>query len=199
MKKLTVIFLFFVQFCGFEVLAQINSDSLTKYFDDGGISNAKNIVKVNLASTISGDASVFYERIVGSVFSVEVGTGLLLKHYIPDYYEFSNPDEISEIVADSIKGGYSLWFAPKIYYLKSAPELGYAGIQFRQRNYIMEHQNVTYNDVMFIGGFQKIIKKRLIMDLNFGVGIRLKKFKPYIDQEKFTSVSVGSFKIGYLF
>lgn len=189
--------MFFIQFCGFKTFAQ--SDSLAKYFDDGGISVAKNIVKVNLSSIISGDASIFYEIIIGSVFSVEAGTGLLMKHYLPDYYEFTHPDEILEIVADSLKGGYSLWFAPKIYYLKSAPELGYAGIQFRQRNYIMEHQNVTYNDVMFIGGFQKIIKKRLVFDMNFGVGARFKKFTPEINVEKFTVVSIISLKVGYLF
>ena len=160
-----------------KVIAQNDSiQDNSYYFDDGSISESKNLVKINVLSIIIGDLPVYYERIFGKSFSIEIGAGILLPYYIPEVTQlFSNK---SEIVDPNF--GYSIWLHPK-YYIQQAPELNYFGIQFRRRNY---NQTIICTDLTFNYGLQFILGNRFILDYNVGLGFRFKTQKsPNIEKE----------------
>ena len=154
-----------------KVIAQNDSiQDNSYYFDDGGISESKNLVKINVLSIVNGDLPVYYERIIGKSFSIEFGAGILLPYYIPelpqlflDEPEIENPDF-----------GHSLWIHPKYYIQHEAPELNYLGIQFRRRSYTQDNQAIIFTDLTFNYGLQLIVGKRLVFDYNVGVGFRYK-------------------------
>lgn len=143
------------------------------YFDDGGISERKNIFKVNILAIVSGDLPFYYERILGKSFGLEIGAGLLLPYYLPDLpnlfteeYEVENPDF-----------GHSLWIHPKYYIQPKAPEFGYFGIQLRRRHYNQNNQSIIFSDLTINYGFQLFLGKRFIFDYNVGIGSSFKTQK----------------------
>ncbi len=167
MRSLTIIILTFV-FTSLTFFGQANDNS--KYFDDGKISEAKNVIKLNLSSIIHGDVPIFYERAIGNSFAIEVGAGLLMPYYVPDLIQllsdekdFSDPDS-----------GYSLWFQPKFYFGGNAPELVYVGLQYRRRNYKKDSSTFVYTDISFNYGYQLILGKRIALDYSSGVGFRFR-------------------------
>lgn len=147
------------------------SDSIqdnSYYFDDGGISDAKNVIKLNILSTINGDLSLFYERVLFNSFSIEFGAGLILPYYITELPKlFSDEAEIKK--PDS---GYSLWIHPKYYFQQKAPELYFIGIQIRRRNYNQDYQTIVYTDITLNYGLQLILAKRIAFEYNIGIGYR---------------------------
>lgn len=52
-------------------------EDVSKYFDDGGISNHDFVVKCNLTSAVAGDIPVYLEYTVNRFFKVEAGVGLM--------------------------------------------------------------------------------------------------------------------------
>ncbi len=203
MKKLIFPFLIFLSFYSIKSFAQETTpNDNSYYFDDDGVSEARNLIKFNSIATLSGEVSFSYERILSKTFTVEFRTGLIMPHYIPDYYEVLEYSE-SVIKNEGIKGGYSIGVQPKIYYFK-APELAYTGLQLRRRVYNLETQSLTYSDIYIVGGIQKIIMTRMVIDFSTGVGFRLKTFEkinPNDEQsnKELTLVLPLALKIGYIF
>lgn len=143
------------------------------YFDDGGVSEAKNLIKLNILSIINGDLPVYYERVLSKSFSIEIGAGILFPYYIPelpqlssDSHRIENPDY-----------GYSLWIHPKYYLQDQAPELTYFGIQLRRRNYNQDNETIIYTDVTLNYGLQLYFGKRFVFDYNIGIGFRFETDK----------------------
>jgi len=157
-----------------ELLAQNDSiPDASFYLNDTGFSIRKNVIKVNLLSVIYGDLPVYYERAITNSFSIEVGAGVLLPYYFP---KLSQYDEDIEGVENPI-GGTSIWIQPKLYYGGRAPENSYVGVQWRQRNYNLENNEVRHTDISLNFGYQLVLGKRLIFDYNAGVGFGMKKSK----------------------
>ncbi|RMG83907.1 MAG: hypothetical protein D6707_00145, partial [Bacteroidetes bacterium] len=170
MKNIQVILGIFFCFSLSNGFAQNDTiQDLSQYFDDGKISNSKNIVKINATSIINGDLPVYYERPLTNSFSVELGAGLLLPYYFPEIFF---PDETDYEPITNSNLGYSLWFFPKIY-LFSPSEFSYVGFMYRRRAYQNE-QTVIYNDFTISSGYQINPVKRLVLDIYLGVGIRFK-------------------------
>lgn len=200
MKKITVIFVL-LQICFFNSFGQEDQtqDNNFQYFDDG-IASGKNILKVNILSSLSGDVSVSYERVLNHDFSVEVRGGIIRSHYVPDFFSIGeyldNKDEFL------IKGGYSLGIQPRYYY-HSAPELYYTALQLRTRHYILESQDMSFNDLYIITGTQKIIGENWVLDVSIGIGARLKIFEiESLDgssKYQLGGVFPFSIKVGYIF
>jgi len=184
------------------LIAQTNSNDtsdISKYFDDGRISNAKNVIKFNAISIITGDLPIYYERIINRQISIEAGIGLLLPYY---GYEFPKNPDGNQYVSDP-DGGYSIWIHPKYYYGR-APEDGYFGLQYRRRSYKENGFNIVYTDYTVNYGFQYYFGSRYVMDINFGLGIRTEKVpddfpKEIYELDKITFVAPFGIRLGILF
>ena len=187
-KKIQVILLVYILLISHhKVIAQNDSiQDNSYYFDDGGISESKNLVKINVLSIVNGDLPVYYERIIGKSFSIEFGAGILLPYYIPelpqlflDEPEIENPDF-----------GHSLWIHPKYYIQHEAPELNYLGIQFRRRSYTQDNQAIIFTDLTFNYGLQLILGKRFVFDYNVGVGFSFKTQKSLNIEKEISGVAL---------
>jgi len=171
-KKIQIILMIFIlSISHYKVIAQNDSiQDNSYYFDDGGISESKSLVKINVFSIVNGDLPVYYERIIGKSFSIEFGAGILLPYYIPELPQlFSGESEIA-----NPDFGHSIWIHPKYYVQHESPELNYLGIQIRRRNYNQDNQTIIFTDLTFNYGLQLIVGKRLVFDCNVGVGFRYK-------------------------
>jgi len=160
-----------------------------QYFDDGGISTAKNAVNVNLASIIVGDFSIGYERDVTNYFKLEFGVGVLLPYYNTELLPYYLEDGVNNQIINP-KSGYSFFVYPKIHmvteYLKG---LSY-GLMYRHRNYTLEsNDNVRYNDYSFMIAYRFSILKYFVIDSSYGFGIRNTKLSNInVDDEDDISV-----------
>lgn len=150
--------------------AQSEND-ISQYFDDGGVSESKNILKINLASALNGDISVHYERAVASNVSIEVGVGKLLPFYnfeLPKLYE-------SDFGIKDPDNGFSWSLQSKFYvWSQNTLEEGYAGFQISQRRYATTS---TYTDLTMNYGVQLLLGKGFIVDLGIGIGGRFREVK----------------------
>jgi len=94
--------------------------------------------------------------------------------------------------------GYSLWLFPKYYFRKGAPELNYAGIQFRQRNFNAENQKVIYTDLTVNYGVQLMMGRRIAIDYVVGAGVKIAREDPVINNNRLIGVSIPvQLKIGF--
>lgn len=167
-----------------------NTNDVSIYFDDGGISESRNIIKLNVLSTVNGDVPFNYERILNDAFSIEVGIGLLLPYYYPEepqlYYNKVNNTEPGL--------GYSLMVMPRFYYLHSAPEVFYTGVQWRRRSFYRGGENIIRNDITVNYGIQFVLGRRILLDGSIGVGFRFKKgmFSDWADDNIELSLPLAS-------
>lgn len=165
------------------------------YFDDGGISARKNIIKINILSAINGDLPLYYERALSKSFSIEIGAGLLLPYYILELPQIFSTE--AEIINPDF--GYSLWIHPKYYLQQNAPELNYFGVQIRKRNYNQNNQTIVYTDVTLNYGLQLILGKRIAFDYNVGIGVRFKREKSTSEKNVITGIALPiGIKIGII-
>ncbi|MCK4662030.1 MAG: hypothetical protein KAT68_04150 [Bacteroidales bacterium] len=192
-----LILFFLLQLSNTKLLAQNDSLNDISYYldDDRGISDGRNLVKINFLSIINGDIPVYYERILSKSIGIEVGVGLLLPYYC---FEISNLfSEDTKI--ENPDYGYSLWIQPKYYFQQKAPELNYFGIQLRQRNYNQDNQTIVFTDLTINLGLQFIIRKRIIFDYNVGVGCRFINEKSADINKSFGGLAIPTaFKLGYI-
>ena len=156
------------------------------YLNDSGFSQRKNVIKLNLSSIVYGDLPIYYERALTNSLSVEVGAGIILPYYFP---ELSLLDKEDNGVVNPI-GGTSIWIQPKIYYGGRAPENSYVSIQWRQRRYNLENNEITHTDITANFGYQLVLGKRFIIDYNTGIGFSMQKSKIDDGTEDFTGLSM---------
>lgn len=142
------------------------------YFDDGGISNAKNVFKTNLLGLAFGELSVHYERVLLDWLTVEGGVGLMLPYFVPSLSEAWLEDRH---VAGTRNVGYSLYLSPKFYWMGEAPELSYFGFEVSTQKYEMNGVEENFLDIVTIYGFQMVVGKRVVLEYLLGVGVRMDK------------------------
>lgn len=176
MKRLHYFFLLFLIFSQINTLAQTtDTTDISYYFDDGDISISKNILKLNVASLVTGDLNLSYERKIANWFAIEVAGGVLLPYYTPELFEIAADN--NEITKP--EGGYSFSVQPKFYLFSDAPEGGYFSLQFRKRHYILndlEMPEIGYQDFTINFGSQFNLVHRLVLDYHLGVGFRYKTY-----------------------
>lgn len=172
MRNQLVLILIFSVLPFYEFYAQEESvTDMSYYFDDSkGIFGGPRIIKINLASIAVGDLPIYYEQTLSESFSIEVGAGLLLPVYIDQVFGM----RFDYINAENLERRFSLWIHPKYYYKHTAPISQYIGPQLRKRFYNQNDQSLTYTDVTLNYGLQYKFGKRIVLDYNVGVGIRIK-------------------------
>lgn len=177
-KKVLVLFLFslFLKIDGNLLAQNVSIKDNSYYFDDkGGISDGRCLNKIIVLTIVNGDIPIFYEKVLGKSFCIEVVAGLLLP-----YHTF----ELADILFEDIKNvepsfGYSLWLQPKYYIQHMAPEHNYLGLQYRRKNYVFDNETTVYTDKSLNFGLQFSYRKKMIFDYCIGFGSRNKnrKFK----------------------
>lgn len=187
------------------IYAQSNTDttSLAYIFDDGGLSEAKNVLKINLATIIVGDVPISYERVFGNSVAIEVGIGSLLPFYNSDLSEVLFEDETLDesLTIDNPKGGRSFVIFPKFYSKQEAPLSVFYGIKYRDRRYTFESkEDVKIIDITFNSGIQYHLKGKLVMEVNYGLGFRTRQQEGSNPGQDQTNISFPlAIKTGYLF
>ena len=195
--KFSIAILFLLQ-CVFQSLyAQSDSTrNASWYFDDGGISESKNILKINVLSVITGDLPLYYERVISRSFTIEVGAGLLFPYFIPN----SIQNEFDSEPLESPDIGYSIWIHPKIYLRQEAPELDYIGVQYRKRTYRQNGESNSLTDITLNGGLQIMPLSRMVFDFNIGLGISFNDENSTAPEDRIAGVAFPiGVKIGYIF
>lgn len=156
------------------------------YLDDSGFSNRKNVFKVNLTSIVYGDLPIFYERAITNSLSVEVGAGVILPYYFPQLSLLDKDDNHIE----NPTGGTSIWVQPKLYFGGRAPENSYFGIQWRQRKYNLENNQVRHTELTLNLGYQLVLGRRFTFDYNAGIGFGMQKSKIDEGKDEFLGLSM---------
>lgn len=132
------------------------------------------IIKVNLASAICGDIPITVEKVIGGVFGLEIGGGVIPGWYVPEnnyLYAGGNP-----YLATPLSVGYSIYACPKFYTESYGPDDSYYGGMFRIRHYNLQNgDNVQYMDIAFNSGTQIILADHITVEYNYGLGIRMRK------------------------
>lgn len=171
----------FIGFCfASPALAQTDSSLYYQYYGGKTPKSTKPsplegvIIKVNLASAVCGDIPITVEKVIGGVFGLEVGGGIMPGYYIPEnnyLYSGGNP-----YLAGKMSVGYSIYACPKFYTEAYGPDDSYYGGLFRIRHYNMANgDNVQYMDIAFNSGAQMIIADHITFEYNYGLGVRLRK------------------------
>lgn len=174
--------------------------NVSDFLDDGGISGGKNIIKVNLAASASGDLAFSYERKLSDLFSIEVSAGYLLPFLLEQFPYFV---EYDKDFYQTRLGGYSYSLQPKIYYFSQAMDSGYEAIKFTKRSYQQDGNDIEYHTIILNSGYQLNLRKRLMLDWALGYGLRFDtvngnkaEYGSFGDIPKVLPIT---FKVGYLF
>lgn len=190
--KRVAIFLYFLLFSDF-LHSQTDSSEFKAMFDDGNISNAKNIMKINPTAFVVGDIPVHYERVIFNTLTMEVGLGYLRN---VETFELFIPYE-----SQPAKGtGLSVYVNPRVFLGRKAPEGYYLGLLYRRRKFSCGQ---VHNDLAVNNGIQFALK-RVVFEIMYGWGFRIIDYPKsnsgqYHALEKIKLIFPASIKIGYKF
>lgn len=174
-------------------------------FDDGGLSNKKGLVKVELLNVISGDVLIGYERYLFKHLSVFVGAGPRLSYWnagITSLFS-GDPDEMLEIPDAS--GGYV--FALEVRRYPSSRTNGlYSSLSYQLQSVSRASGDAYRTSIYSIGlGYVYPITSRLQVDGAFGVGVKIlneaasKSLNPNSNGNYFNFTPTLNLKLGYFF
>lgn len=162
-KVILVAIVLFISICKVPLLfAQSDSTNLQYYFDDGGIARGTPI-KTDLIAIIHGDLPLLTEIRVKNSLMLELGPGLILPYYVHDFLALGFTDNRGII---NNKFGYSARIHLKWY--AKGKDKDYWGMQFYHRAF----QTINVNEWTFTKGDQRILGKRLLIDIGLGIGLR---------------------------
>jgi len=110
----------------FPLIAGAQDADVTKYFDDGGMGNPRNAIKVDILQAVGGDVVFSYERFLHDAFSLEVGAGFLRGKYLPPFLTaIDNEEFLSER-----EGGYKFVITPMFHPYEDPRDGLIYGLQF---------------------------------------------------------------------
>lgn len=189
MTRYRVVFFVVLIFFNPHAIAQ----DISKYLDDGGFSNGKNILRIGY-DPINGILPIAFERSMNRKLSLECSAGLVsLKRQNIRYTENTLP-----IGSDGLGFNFS---GSVIIYLKTFPERSY--ISFQPGFSIMSGK--VFTDIVFFNyGYQHAIIGKWMISLDAGVGVRFYEYTSmfgginYTDKEMRFLLPV-SVRTGYLF
>lgn len=166
-KRIINLLLLGLLFCSGGAFAQEDGD-ISQYLDDDRITNATRLLMVNPGALLAGDLPVTFEQLFLKRLGVEVGAGVILPFYIWELWSLRDAFPNGAVQ----KPGYSLYFSPKYYLTKRAPEHHFFGAMFRRRQYNFEGaEPVIVKDYTINYGLNRFIRDRYILGFNTGFGI----------------------------
>jgi hypothetical protein len=188
--KLLKAILFFILFC-YASYAQTVPDNpgQIKVYDSyqpskGTQSLNRNKISINPLGVLIGDYPLYYERMFGNTFSLEVAAGLTYQNYIGNVLDFSNNNSSVNDNSKSYKIGTTYSISPKVYLDDDGFEGSYLALCYRHRYYANDisnyqgatlpsvmHENKKINSFTFNYGYLFNIGKGFILDYYVGIGI----------------------------
>jgi len=176
--------------------SQADSTNVSECFDDGGLADRKNIVKVNFLPMINAEYSMQYERFLTDHFSIEIGAGKIFTNY---KYEVFDPI-LSDQEIEELQGGYSFSIYPR-FRAGSHKFVGvrHFGFQYRRKQYNLSDDTVIATDYTFVTGMQFEFAKHFVFEYFIGVGPRFRKDDTNNKHEMYTVAFPAGVKLGVIF
>ena len=177
------------------------NDNMVQYFDDGGMSEKNNFIKVNAASIVAGDLSFSYERTFEKKIGLELSYGFILPFYVWEFGTFGLDAGMNSTISPT--GGYSYNLQFKYYYysLSSNSDGMFIGFKYRKRNYKQETYDFDFNDYYINLGVQYFISNRMLLAYELGLGFRYSNTFNYegTEDEYIDMILPIAIKASYLF
>lgn len=155
-------------------------EDISELLDDGGISNAKNLLKLNLVQPLAGDFSLAFERQLSKKFTLQANIGKVLPFYLIDLSGLYNRIALSDPRQDlsNLTGGFSFGLTPKYFLRGLAPEYYYLALDYQYRRYNRTaNYDLVFTDYQFLSGFSQFFGTRFVLEFYVGLGIRQFKYE----------------------
>ncbi|HET8860007.1 hypothetical protein [Marivirga sp.] len=167
-KKTPSLVFYVLCFCLFtfskKVFGQETEEDVSQYFDDAGIQEAKNILKVDMMSIINGDYQLLWEHRFAKKVSFELGLGNVSNKGFRGRF----PEFITGIPAHDISYSRLSYAIALKFYPAGVPEYLFYSINYRKRPYL----GADVYDFYLGSGYQFILKTRLTFAAGIGMGFR---------------------------
>jgi hypothetical protein len=190
MKQLFVIAVFFIFVC-FQGFSQTVPDGQVKVYDsyqpkNGKSFSEKNKISINPLGIGIGDYPLYYERMFGTTFSVEVGLGVTYENYIGNFINFMESRNYSNLDFErTYQLGSTYSISPKVYLEDDGFEGTYLAFCYRHRLYKDEataykgnifntplKESFKLNSFTFNWGYVYHLGKGFMLDYYIGIGLR---------------------------
>ncbi len=193
MKKLIILFIFFISL-GFQCFSQTvpstgNSGQIRVYDayqpPNGSSLGTKNKISINPFSFLIGDYPLYYERMFGSAFSLELGAGVTHENFLRKFTDFqSSANYPGDVVTRTYQLGSTYSISPKIYLDDDCFEGTYIALYYRHRLYNSKvsgyegnpinpvDEYARINSFTFNMGYVLNLGKNFMLDYYVGLGIR---------------------------
>ncbi|ABG60843.1 hypothetical protein [Cytophaga hutchinsonii] len=150
----------------------------------------KNKISINPLGVLIGDYPVYYERMFGSAFSVELAAGVTYENYLGNlmFYGMVDNNSSNSNFARSYKIGNTYSISPKVYLDGDEFEGSYLALCYRHRLYNNDvtgyagnnaasftdpvKESVKLNSFTFNYGYVFTLGKGFILDYYIGLGLR---------------------------
>jgi len=149
----------------------------------GSSTGEKNKISINPLGLLIGDYPLYYERMFGNTFSVELGVGLTYENYMGNLT--NNLDGTGSDYHRNFKLGSTYSISPKIYLDDDNFEGSYLCVVYRHRMYnaeVVQYHDTKLdtpmkeynklNSFTFNYGYVMNLGKGFLMDYYIGVGVR---------------------------
>ncbi len=157
-------------------------EDIAELLDDGGISEARNLLKFNVLNPLAGDLSLAYERKLSNRFTLQINAGKVVPFFLTDlsgpFVEFALADPAQDL--SNLSGGFSFGITPKFYLKDIAPEFYYLGIDYQYRRYRRDSQyDLTFTDYQVLTGYNVFFGTRFVLELYTGLGVRSVRYQAH--------------------
>ncbi len=166
-------------FLVFIVFVLLYSNNIISQESKSLFASSKNIIKFGMNEVFYGDVSFYYERVITKKLSVEIGSGLVFRNFLKDFFQ-----EVPQSQSDKMLLGPSLNLKCK-YYPYIPGESLYFSSDFKFRRYRTQYSttSISGNNILIFNEFEQ----RSIF--RFGIG-----FIQCVDQhftiDYFTSIGL---------
>lgn len=184
------IFFFLLSSFSLSGFSQTNGIDFEDAYEADSLYAVRNAVKFDPIQIAIGDIEIYYERILFSGMSVEVGAGITRRNFAAGWNDYSL-DNLGRNV--DIKTGYAFTFALRKYFVPSEELCGpYASFGVKLLKYETEYGVIDsagvltdseftdvreYTNLDFLLGYQLLPQtSNLFMDIYAGVAYRFKNF-----------------------
>jgi len=154
---------------------------------NGSSFGEKNKISINPLGVAIGDYPLYYERLFGNVFSVEIGVGVTYQNYLRGFTDFqqSSTNYNNSTFTRSYQLGNTYSISPKVYLNDDCFEGSYLAFCYRHRLYkdeVTAYQTTPLNEPMkesykinsftFNYGYVYHLGKGFMLDYYIGIGAR---------------------------
>jgi hypothetical protein len=145
------------------ILCYSQMNNINKFLDDGGRTEATDIIKTDFSEILQANVPVIWEHKFTKYFAMQGGVGLLTHSFLKPLIR---PLATTTSLNPDLKGGFSLYFQPVLY--SNGFESYHIGLPVRYR----QHGSQASSFEVTIGiGKQWFLGRHFALDLETGVGM----------------------------